>query len=277
MNGNGSFAIRHFGSEELGAMVALSAGVGWNQSADEIARIIARSGKYLLGAFAGNELVGVAAGYPYRGSGFAYINEVIVREDWRRRGAATALLTELLPLVSADHPVLRLCATAMGRPLYERFGFFPYATLSFGDFASPAVLPVVDGEFVPLTERELSQACQLDRANFGADRTGLIRSLACRAPADARCLVRRGQAAGFIVRSSMNWLFQCSSAADMAALLLHANAHSAAGALPALIHREHTGLLGVPFDEHFQLTLMQRGDAIPPPGVTFSGFLPDIG
>lgn len=277
MNGNGSFAIRRFGAEELDAMVALSAGVGWNQSADEIGEIIARSGKYLLGAFAGNELVGVAAGYPYRGSGFAYINEVIVREDWRRRGAATALLDELLPLVTKDYPVLRLCATAMGRPIYERFGFFPYATLSFGDFSSSADAPAADGDVVPLTDRELPQACRLDRANFGADRTALIRSLARRAPSDAWCLVRGGQVAGFVVRASMNWLFQCSSAADMAALLLYANAHSPAGALPALIHREHAELLGVPFNEHFSLTLMQRGSSIPPPDVTFSGFLPDIG
>ena len=234
MNGNGSFAIRRFGAEELEALVALSSGVGWNQPADEIAEIIARSGEYLLGAFAGNELIGVAAGYPYRGSGIAYINEVIVREDWRRRGAATALLDALLPLVAEDHPVLRLCATAMGRPIYERFGFFPYATLSFGDFASPAAVPAVDGEFIPLTDRELPQACQLDRENFGADRTELIRSLARRAPADARCLVRGGRSVGFIVRAPMNWLFQCSSAADMAALLRYANAHSPAGALPAL-------------------------------------------
>ena len=277
MNGNRSFEIRHFGMEQLEPLVALSAGVGWNQPAGEIREVIARSGKYLVGAFAGEELVGVAAGYPYPDGGFVYINEVIVREDWRRCGVATALMERILALVAGDYPTQRLCATAMGRPLYARFGFFPYATLSFGDFGSSADLPVADGEFIPLTDSELTAAGRLDRENFGADRSALIASLVRSAPGDAWCLRRGGRAAGFIVRAPMNWLFQCSSGADMAALLRYANARSARGPLPALLHKEHVELLGVAFDEHFQLTLMQRGTAVPPPGVSFSGFLPDIG
>jgi|GEM_PF-3211547 len=269
--------IRHFGVEETAAMTELSADVGWNQPADEISEIIERSGKYLLGAFSDGKLIGVVAGYAYHQGGFVYINEVIVHSEWRRRGVATGLLKRLLPLVTGDYPIMRLCATAMGRPLYERFGFFPYATLSFGDLSAAGKPDPAGGEFIPLTNWELPQVCRLDQENFGADRSAILCSLVRRAPRDAWCLTRGGMVAGFIVRAPMNWLLQAGSARDMAALLLYANAHSAKGAHPALIRREHVEQLGVPFNEHFQLTLMQHGGSVPPPGATFSGFLPDIG
>ena len=138
MTNENIFEIRTFGRERAPEMTAISADVGWNQPEEEIEEIIERSGKYLLGAFHGDTLVGTAASYPYPDGNFAYVNEVIVLSAWRKRGAATLLLEKLLPLTLADYPVLRLCATALGRPIYEKFGFRPFATVSFGEFAGGA-------------------------------------------------------------------------------------------------------------------------------------------
>ena len=273
-----NFEIRPFGAERTPELTAISADVGWNQPATEIGEIIRRSGKYLLGAFRGDALVGAAAAYPYPDGNFAYVNEVIVSSSWRNRGVATKLLTELLPLAARDYPVLRLCATAMGRPIYEKFGFFPFATLSFGelDWSAAAAGPEPSG-VAPLTAADLPEMCELDAANFGARRPEVLRGLLSKARDAAWSLRRDGRLAGFIIRASMNWFLQCRDAAAFRDLLRYADARSADGPVPALIRAEHAAQLPVPLEEHFKLTLMQYGDAFPAPPPAFSGFLPDIG
>ena len=178
------FEIRSFGSEECRAMTRISADVGWNQSEEEILDIIRRSGKFLFGAFHRKQLIGTAAAYAYPDGGFAYINEVIVDSQFRRRGIASQLLRKLIPLTAAEYPVLRLYATDMGRPLYEKFGFEPYAALSFLQLA-PGETPNPDGVIMPLTPNELAEAAELDRNNFGADRSELIRALMTESPENA--------------------------------------------------------------------------------------------
>lgn len=267
------FEIRPFGREEAAAMTAISADVGWNQPEAEIEEIIARSGKYLLGAFCEGGLVGTAAAYPYADGDFAYVNEVIVSSAWRKRGAATRLLEKLLPLTIADYPVLRLCATALGRPIYEKFGFKPFGTLSFGDFSGGAAAE--DKEISPFAGPDLAEAVELDAANFGARRPEVLAKLFEGFPDAAWKLVRGGKMAGFIVRASMNWFLQCRDAEAFTRLLTYAAAR--VKGVPALIREEHVKFLPAPFDEHFKLTLMQYGETPAAPEASFGGFLPDIG
>jgi len=266
------FEIRRFGLEESAAMTAISADVGWNQPESEIREIIVRSGKYLRGAFCDGELVGTAASYPYPDGNFAYVNEVIVSSAWRKRGVATRLLEALLPLTLADYPVLRLCATALGRPIYEKVGFVPFGTLSFGEFAGGEADENGISQF---TEADLAAAVELDAANFGARRPEVLAKLFASASGAAWKLVRGGEPAGFILRASMNWFLQCRDAEAFTALLTYAA--SRVPGVPALIREEHVKLLPAPFDEHFKLTLMQYGENPPAPEPSFGGFLPDIG
>ena len=266
------FEIRPFGQEQAAAMTAISADVGWHQPEEEIRGIIKRSGKYLFGAFHGDTLVGTAAAYPYPDGNFAYVNEVIVSSAWRKRGAATQLLKELLPLTLGDYPVLLLCATAMGRPIYEKFGFEPFATLSFGEFSCGEA----DEEGIsPFAESDFPEAVELDAANFGARRPEVLAKLFGSAPDAAWKLVRGGKMAGFIVRASMNWFLQCRDAEAFTRLLAYADAQMPG--VPALIREEHVKYLPGPLNEHFKLTLMQYGAAPAAPSPSFGGFLPDIG
>ena len=266
------FTIRPFGREQAAAMTAISADVGWNQPKAEIEEIIERSGKYLVGAFHGDTLVGTAAAYPYPDGNFAYVNEVIVLSSHRKRGAATQLLKKLLPFTIADYPVLRLCATALGRPIYEKFGFVPFATLSFGEFAGGEA---DETGVSPLAAADLAEAVELDAANFGARRPEILAKLLKNAPDAAWKLVRGGRMAGFIVRASMNWFLQCRDAEAFTRLLAYADAR--AKGVPALIREEHVKYLPGALDEHFKLTLMQYGKTPAAPKPAFGGFLPDIG
>ena len=266
------FEVRPFGLEEAAAVTAISADVGWNQPEDEVREIIKRSGKYLLGAFHEGKLVGVAASYPYPDGKFAYVNEVIVLSSHRKRGAATQLLEKLLPLTLADYPVLRLCATALGRPIYEKFGFVPLGILSFGGFSGG---DADETGVSPFAEGDLAEAVELDAANFGARRPEVLAKLLAHHPEAAWKLVRGGRMAGFIVRGSMNWFLQCRDAEAFTTLLNYADAR--VKGVAALIREEHVKYLPSPLDEHFKLTLMQYGENPPVPAAAFSGFLPDIG
>ena len=267
------FEIRHFGQEECAAMTRISANVGWNQPEEEIAEVIRRSGKFIYGAFQQDRLAGTAAVYPYPDGGFAFVNEVIVHSDFRRQGAATRLLEKLIPLAAAEYPDLRLYATDMGRPLYEKFGFRPYAILSFLQL-KPAEIKT-DGKIMPFTQAELAEAAALEKKNFGADRTEMLLSLMKGSPENAWVLKRNGRVEGFIVRGPMNWVLQAEKLEDLAALILWADARSSSGSYPALIYREHAEQLGLGYEEHFTLTAMHRGAFTP--AVTFSSMLPDIG
>ena len=273
MTNDNMFTIRPFGREEAAAMTAISADVGWNQPKAEIEEIIERSGKYLVGAFHGDALVGTAAAYPYPDGNFAYVNEVIVLSSWRKRGAATHLLEKLLPLTLADYPVLRLCATALGRPIYEKFGFKPFATVSFGEFSGGAAAD--ETGISPLAKADLAEAVELDAANFGARRPEILSKLLANSPGAAWKLGREGGMAGFVLRASMNWFLQCRDAETFTRLLAYAEAQ--VPGVPALIREEHVKYLPGALDEHFKLTLMQYGEAPAAPTGTFSGFLPDIG
>lgn len=270
------FEIRPFGQEERQEMTRISADVGWNQPEEEIAEVIRRSGKFIYGAFRQDRLAGTAAVYPYPDGGFAFVNEVIVHHEFRRQGAAAQLLQKLIPLAEAEYPVLRLYATDMGRPLYEKFDFKPYAVLSFLQVkpSSPAADP--SGPVTPFAETDLRAAAGLDRKNFGADRSELLSSLVKEARGDAWVLKKENRVAGFIVRGPMNWVLQAENAPDMASLILWADSHSAKGSFPVLIRQEHAQNLGIGYEEHFTLTAMQRGSsAVPQPA--FSSMLPDIG
>ena len=268
------FEIRRFGQEECLEMTRISADVGWNQSEEEIAEVIRRSGEYLFGAFRENRLAGTAAAYAYSDGGFAFVNEVIVGSGFRRQGAASQLLRRLLPLVREKYPVLRLYATEMGRPLYEKFDFKPYAALSFLRLSSGSSNP--DGTILPLTGNELAEAAALDRENFGADRSGLLFSLLSDSPENAWKLERNGRMEGFIVRGPMSWLLQSRRLEDMASLILWADEHSGQGSYPVLIRQEHAERLLGKCDVHFLLTAMQLGNSRPPRSA-FGSMLPDIG
>ena len=269
------FEIRSFGCEESRAMTHISADVGWNQPEEEIREVIRRSGEFLLGAFHEKRLVGTATAYAYPDAGFAFINEVIVDSKYRRRGAAARLLGKLIPLTEAKYPVLRLYATDMGRPLYEKFDFKPYAILSFLQL-QPGETPTPDGVMMPLTQNDLAEAAELDRNNFGADRADLIRSLMTASPENAWMLRKNGHMTGFIVRGPMSWLLQSGSLEEMTSLIRWADSHSGKGSYPVLIHQEHAEQLSGECNVHFKLTAMQRGNS-DPPRITFGSMLPDIG
>src|SRR5690606_32161796 len=100
----------------------------------------------------------------------AWISMMLVEESLRGRGIGRALMEQALMHVDASGiPTVRLDATPLGRPLYEKLGFradFPlvrYAGIPDDPGAAEGILPV-----------SVSSASALDQRVTGTNRRQLL-------------------------------------------------------------------------------------------------------
>lgn len=101
----------------------LRASVGWNQTRSDWLRFLAAAPDGCFVAELEGVPVGTATTIRY-GRDLAWIGMVLVRPEYRRRGVGRALLGRCLQaLQSAEVRRVRLDATPLGRPVYERLGF----------------------------------------------------------------------------------------------------------------------------------------------------------
>jgi GNAT superfamily N-acetyltransferase len=126
-------------------------------------------------AEAGGELVGVAAGAVFGGTG--WVGGVAVVPGHRRAGLGGALTGAIVELLEGRGvATVLLHATALGRPVYERLGFVPetaYLTLTGPTRPpSPPARPVRAGR-----QADLDAVLALDRAATGEDRRRLLTAL----------------------------------------------------------------------------------------------------
>ena len=165
--------IRLLTEDDVGAALALSASSGWNQRADEWHMMlqIAPSGAFT--ATTPDGIVGTAIGIDY--GNFGWIAMMLVNPAWRGRGIGARLLEAAMGAVPTDLPI-RLDATPLGRPLYERYGFELESSLTRhvrpADAGPP---PARSGHVRPLAEPDLSTVMRLDDRISGAHRHGPLR------------------------------------------------------------------------------------------------------
>jgi GNAT superfamily N-acetyltransferase len=126
-------------------------------------------------AEAGGELVGVAAGAVFGGTG--WVGGVAVVPGHRRVGLGGALTEAIVEFVEGRGvATVLLHATALGRPVYERLGFVPetaYVTLS-----GPTLARGSTGTMVRAGRAaDLEAVLALDRQATGEDRRRLLTAL----------------------------------------------------------------------------------------------------
>jgi GNAT superfamily N-acetyltransferase len=126
-------------------------------------------------AEAGGELVGVAAGAVFGGTG--WVGGVAVVPGHRRVGLGGALTEAIVEFVEGRGvATVLLHATALGRPVYERLGFVPetaYVTLS-----GPTLARASTGTMVRAGRAaDLEAVLTLDRKATGEDRRRLLTAL----------------------------------------------------------------------------------------------------
>ena len=148
---------------------ALSALIGWNQTAADWCVFLRHGAVRMLDDGEGQALAATAATLPH-GPGLAWISMVLVRPDMRRRGLATALMRWAVEsLRAAEVPCIALDATPAGREVYRRLGFrdlwgFERWALP-GHLAAPAGVAVYNPAF-DVTPAELITGIITERGVF---------------------------------------------------------------------------------------------------------------
>jgi GNAT superfamily N-acetyltransferase len=187
--------IRLLTSEDLDEALGLSTIVGWNQQCDDWRMLLRLAPKGAFAALIDGRIVGTAIGIDY--GGFAWIAMMLVDPAYRRCGLGSRLLEAAIDAVPANLPI-RLDATPLGRPLYQKYGFEDEAMLSRlvtnrssrGVASTEALIGSRDVRL--LAPSDLEVVIDRDRWAFGGTRGAVLEWAFHGAPQYARVSTREG-------------------------------------------------------------------------------------
>lgn len=172
--------IRTMTEKDIPAGMRLKDIAGWNQTEADWRIFLNASRDGCFVAEVDGVVRGTAATIIYGGR-FAWVGMVLVDAEYRGHGTGTILLKKCIEYLDSIHvPCIKLDATPLGKPIYERLGFateyqLERWTLNRRKEDLPRRGQVDPGESLPapLLERVL----QADAEAFGADRSGILRAM----------------------------------------------------------------------------------------------------
>lgn len=177
---------------------------GWNQTREDWERFLDLPSKGCFVAEWDGRPAGTATTICY-GEAVAWIGMVLVHPGYRKRGIGTALLEECLTALKGIGCV-KLDATPLGQPLYEKMGFrveWGLARWELTREQAGAAEDMNSGNGIELTLlQDLEQAVELDERAFGIRRGELIRSLAASGAIKLWGQSKKGSGFGFLRRGA---------------------------------------------------------------------------
>ena len=169
--------IRLLFESDIPAAMGLKEAAGWNQTEADWRRWLSLEPNGCFAAVRDGRLVGTTTTTIY--DTLAWIGMVLVDPQHRRQGIAAQLMNVALDYLKDRVETIKLDATALGQPVYEKFGFEVESEVErwTGNATGGGArsLPVMDR----------AALLELDRIAFNADRSKLIERLiddACVAP-----------------------------------------------------------------------------------------------
>ncbi|HZQ93854.1 MAG TPA: GNAT family N-acetyltransferase [Candidatus Sulfotelmatobacter sp.] len=171
--------MRKLTAADIPSALQLSAEAGWNQTADDWGTLIELAPAGCLAIELEGELAATTTLLCY-GQRLAWIGMVLTRIRFRGRGFARRLMTEALELADRMHiETVKLDATDLGRPLYEKLGFRCEQAVERWSGRGKSGQPdaSVAGQSAA---RDVWR--DVDLRAFGADRSELLSKLARRNP-----------------------------------------------------------------------------------------------
>src|SRR3954451_17896441 len=114
--------VRLLFESDIPAAMRLKEAAGWNQTEADWRRVLSLEPNGCFAAVKDDRLVGTTTTTTY-GNELAWIGMVLVDPEQRRQGIATQLMKVALEYLKARVATVKLDATALGQPVYERLGF----------------------------------------------------------------------------------------------------------------------------------------------------------
>jgi predicted N-acetyltransferase YhbS len=179
--------IRVMTEQDIPAGLRLNTVAGWNQTAADWGYFLQQSPSGCFVAEMDEKVVGTVTTITYENR-FAWIGMVLVDLEFRKLGIGTKLLCKAIDyLDQIGVPTLKLDATPLGKPLYEKLGFVTeYEIERWMLKRTPQTVRASK------TPAQAADIYELDREVFGADRSLLLRSLSEMAPEFAISTLEKG-------------------------------------------------------------------------------------
>ena len=177
--------LRTMTRADIPAGMRLKEFAGWNQTNADWTRFLDADVEGCFVVEADGEVRGTAATICYQ-ERFAWVGMVLVDPEYRGRGIGTRLLDKCIEyLDSIKMTCVKLDATPLGKPIYEKLGFVTEYEIERWTLKRPAqepsnAMPMDAGELMPAPL--LEHVLKADREAFGADRSGLLRSVHAETP-----------------------------------------------------------------------------------------------
>ena len=114
--------IRLLLESDISTAMQLKEAAGWNQTEDDWRRLLRLEPNGCFCAIKDGRLVGTTTTTTY-GDELAWVGMVLVDPEHRRQGIAAKLMSVALDYLNGKVGTVKLDATALGQPVYERFGF----------------------------------------------------------------------------------------------------------------------------------------------------------
>jgi len=162
--------IRLLFESDIAAAMRLKEAAGWNQTEDDWRRLLMLEPNGCFGAIKDGRLVGTTTTTTY-GDELAWIGMVLVDPQHRRQGIAEKLMNVALDYLNGKAATVKLDATALGQPVYEKFGFQVESLIE--RWSGTGNLQSAES----FGGASLGELLALDRIAFNADRSKLIEAL----------------------------------------------------------------------------------------------------
>ncbi len=169
--------LRFMTDKDIPAVMRLKEIAGWNQTIADWQRFLFATPEGCFVAEHQGRVIGTVTTIVYEDR-FAWIAQLLVDPEHRGRGTGKKLLEQAIAyLDSRNLPCMKLDATPLGKPLYQKLGF-----LSEYEIERWVLERQIDEKAGQYQAVEIREVLRLDREIFGADRSELLRSLAEEAP-----------------------------------------------------------------------------------------------
>ncbi len=164
--------IRLLFEADIPAAMRLKEAAGWNQTEADWRRLLRLEPNGCFGAIKDGCLVGTTTTTLH--GELAWIGMVLVEQQARRQGIAAKLMNVALDYLKDKADTIKLDATPLGRPVYEKFGFEAESEVERWTGTANATGGNTSSIISDVAVRDL---LQLDQSAFNADRSKLIETL----------------------------------------------------------------------------------------------------